>query len=187
MLLQYGIWQSNDNSEVVVLNAGWEFSQAGTELWRPAQVPAPFIRILSIINKFPILFTVSMNRRFSGWENEDWSTDCFYSYSRAMKRDDAQLVFEGLDTYADVYLNGALLLKADNMFVGYTIPVKSQLRLGENLLHIYFHSPIRQTMPQYNSNGFNYPADNDHHEKHVSVFSVNPLQFGLGLGIPHVN
>ena len=31
--------QSNDNSEVVVLNAGWEFSQAGTELWRPAQVP----------------------------------------------------------------------------------------------------------------------------------------------------
>ena len=31
--------QSNDNSEVVVLNTGWEFSQAGTELWRPAQVP----------------------------------------------------------------------------------------------------------------------------------------------------
>ena len=24
--------QSNDNSEVVVLNTGWEFSQAGTEL-----------------------------------------------------------------------------------------------------------------------------------------------------------
>ena len=26
--------------------------------------------------------------------------------------------FEGLDTYADVFLNGSLLLKADNMFVG---------------------------------------------------------------------
>ena len=94
------------------------------------------------------------------------------------------MVFEGLDTYADVYLNGALLLKADNMFVGYTIPVKSQLRIGENLLHIYFHSPIRQTMPQYNSNGFNYPADNDHHDKHLSIFSRKaPYSYGWDWGI----
>ena len=31
--------QSNDNSEVVLLHTGWEFSQAGTELWRTAEVP----------------------------------------------------------------------------------------------------------------------------------------------------
>lgn len=70
------------------------------------------------------------------------------------------------------------------MFVGYTIPVKSQLRIGENLLHIYFHSPIRQTLPQYNSNGFNYPADNDHHDKHLSVFSRKaPYSYGWDWGI----
>ncbi len=27
-----------------------------------------------------------------------------------------ELVFEGLDTYADVYLNDSLILKAENMF-----------------------------------------------------------------------
>ena len=91
---------------------------------------------------------------------------------------------KALTSYADVYLNGALLLKADNMFVGYTIPVKSQLRIGENLLHIYFHSPIRQTLPQYNSNGFNYPADNDHHDKHLSIFSRKaPYSYGWDWGI----
>lgn len=68
------------------------------------------------------------------------------------------------------------------MFVGYTIPVKKYLRSGENLLHIYFHSPIRQTLPQYASNGFNYPADNDHHEKHLSVFSAKPLTATAGTG-----
>ena len=86
--------------------------------------------------------------------------------------------------YKRQYLNGALLLKADNMFVGYTIPVKKYLRSGENLLHIYFHSPIRQTLPQYASNGFNYPADNDHHEKHLSVFSRKaPYSYGWDWGI----
>ena len=118
-------------------------------------------------------------------ENEDWEYRTAFTVTpEQLKRDDAQLVFEGLDTYADVYLNGALLLKADNMFVGYTIPVKSQLRIGENLLHIYFHSPIRQTLPQYNSNGFNYPADNDHHDKHLSVFSRKaPYSYGWDWGI----
>ena len=39
-------------------------------------------------------------------------------------------------------------------------------------------------MPQYNSNGFNYPADNDHHEKHVSVFSRKaPYSYGWDWGI----
>ena len=151
--------QSNDNSEVVVLNAGWEFSQAGTELWRPAQVPGTVHQDLIYHKQIPDPFYGINEQKIQWVENEDWEYRTAFTVTpEQLKRDDAQLVFEGLDTYADVYLNGALLLKADNMFVGYTIPVKSQLRLGENLLHIYFHSPIRQTMPQYNSNGFNYPA-----------------------------
>ena len=66
--------QSNDNSEVVVLNTGWEFSQAGTELWRPAQVPGIVHQDLSTINNFPILFMASMNKRFSGWKMKTGNT-----------------------------------------------------------------------------------------------------------------
>ena len=177
--------QSNDNSEVVVLNTGWEFSQAGTELWRPAQVPGTVHQDLIYHKQIPDPFYGINEQKIQWVENEDWEyRTAFIVTPEQLKRDDAQLVFEGLDTYADVYLNGALLLKADNMFVGYTIPVKSQLRIGENLLHIYFHSPIRQTLPQYNSNGFNYPADNDHHDKHLSIFSRKaPYSYGWDWGI----
>ncbi len=177
--------QSNDNSEVVVLNTGWEFSQAGTELWRPAQVPGTVHQDLINHKQLPDPFYGINEQKIQWVENEDWEyRTAFIVTPEQLKRDDAQLVFEGLDTYADVYLNGALLLKADNMFVGYTIPVKSQLRIGENLLHIYFHSPIRQTLPQYNSNGFNYPADNDHHDKHLSIFSRKaPYSYGWDWGI----
>lgn len=177
--------QSNDNSEVVVLNTGWEFSQAGTELWQSAQVPGTVHQDLIYHKQIPDPFYGINEQKIQWVENEDWEYRTAFTVTpEQLKRDDAQLVFEGLDTYADVYLNGALLLKADNMFVGYTIPVKSQLRIGENLLHIYFHSPIRQTLPQYNSNGFNYPADNDHHDKHLSIFSRKaPYSYGWDWGI----
>ena len=70
------------------------------------------------------------------------------------------------------------------MFVGYAVPVKQVLRKGENLLHVYFHSPIKQTLPQWSSNGFNYPADNDHHEKRLSVFTRKaPYSYGWDWGI----
>lgn len=177
--------QSNDNSEVLTLHTDWEFSQVGTEVWRTAVVPGTVHQDLIHHNLIPSPFYGTNEQKIQWIENEDWEYKTAFTITTdQLKRDDAQLTFEGLDTYADVYLNGALLLKADNMFVGYTIPVKKYLRSGENLLHIYFHSPIRQTLPQYASNGFNYPADNDHHEKHLSVFSRKaPYSYGWDWGI----
>ena len=177
--------QGNDTSEVMLLDTGWEFSQSGTEKWMPATVPGTVHQDLISHELLPNPF-YGMNEKKIQWvENEDWEyRTSFIVSEEQLNRDGIQLIFEGLDTYADVYLNGSLLLKADNMFVGYTLPVKSVLRKGENHLYIYFHSPIRQTLPQYASNGFNYPADNDHHEKHLSVFSRKaPYSYGWDWGI----
>lgn len=70
------------------------------------------------------------------------------------------------------------------MFVGHAVPVKDVLRAGENRLSVYFHSPIKQTLPQWASNGFDYPADNDHFEQHLSVFTRKaPYSYGWDWGI----
>lgn len=50
------------------------------------------------------------------------------------------LVFEGLDTYATVVLNGEEVLKSDNMFTEYRVDVTSGLREGSNQLEISFES-----------------------------------------------
>ena len=60
----------------------------------------------------------------------------------------AEMVFDGLDTFADVSLNGAPLLTTDNMFRAYTADVEGRLHVGENTLTILFHSPINTTAPQ---------------------------------------
>ncbi|MBK9291294.1 MAG: glycoside hydrolase family 2 protein [Bacteroidetes bacterium] len=52
-----------------------------------------------------------------------------------------QLVFEGLDTYARVSLNGREVLNADNMFRLWEIDVKKHLRPGANRLEVRFFPP----------------------------------------------
>ena len=52
----------------------------------------------------------------------------------------ARLNFTGLDTYADVYLNGHLILQANNMFRDWIIPVDEYLKKSNNILLIRFSS-----------------------------------------------
>ena len=50
-------------------------------------------------------------------DKEDWVYEtCFTLAAGMMRKEHMELVFEGLDTYADVYLNDECILKADNMF-----------------------------------------------------------------------
>jgi beta-mannosidase len=55
----------------------------------------------------------------------------------------AELVIEGLDTVAEVRLNGTLLLEAANMFRRFRVDVTGHLRRGENVVEITFRSPVR--------------------------------------------
>ena len=163
----------------------WQFSQYGTEEWLDATVPGTVHQDLMAHDRLPDPF-YGMNEQKIQWvEKEDWLYRTSFVLSQEqLDSDDVTLVFEGLDTYADVYLNGALVLKADNMFVGYRIPVKPVLRSGENRLVVRFRSPIRETMPQWASNGFDYPADNDHYPQKLSVFSRKaPYSYGWDWGI----
>ena len=58
----------------------------------------------------------------------------------ALKKNNAALVFDGLDTYATVYLNGKQILKANNMFRQWRVDVKKYLNPGTNKLVVVFLS-----------------------------------------------
>ena len=66
-----------------------------------------------------------------------------------------------VDTFAEVYLNGALLGRTENLFRIYTYNLDGHLRTGTNRLVIRLLSPTKIGQLLYESNGFNYPADND--------------------------
>lgn len=172
-------------SQTYVLDKGWEFSQAGSNEWMSARVPGTVHQDLLDHGRLPDPF-YGMNEQKVQWvEKEDWLYRTVFTVTAdQLKSDAAWLTFEGLDTYADVYLNGSLLLNADNMFVGHKLAVKDVLREGENRLMIRFRSPVEETAPQWDTDGFNYPADNDHSEKRMSVYTRKaPYSYGWDWGI----
>ncbi|KAJ7276352.1 beta-mannosidase [Mycena haematopus] len=57
-----------------------------------------------------------------------------------MKYTNADLVFEGIDTFASVLLNGNEILKTNNQFLSYRVPVKTHLKEGANELILNFDS-----------------------------------------------
>lgn len=79
----------------------------------------------------------------------DWEYQTEFDVDAAtLARGHVDLLFDGLDTYADVYLNDAELLKADNMFRSWRVPVKDRLHAGKNTLRVVFHSPVTLMMPK---------------------------------------
>ena len=175
----------NKEPEKISLDKGWEFSQVGKGEWLPATVPGTVHQDLidndKLINPF-----FGMNEEKVQWvEKEDWQYRTTFTLTKEqLARQAAVLNFEGLDTYAEIYLNGSLLKRTDNMFVGYQIPMKDVLREGENRLQVYFHSPIKIGLPQWETDGFEYPADNDHSKTRVSIYSRKaPYSYGWDWGI----
>ena len=176
---------ANDQTIQIELTKNWEFSQATKEEWRAAVVPGTIHQDLITHEMLPDPFYGLNEEKIQWVETVDWEYKTSFTLTeKELSYDGAELFFEGLDTYADVYLNGSLLFRGDNMFVGYKREVKQLLRKGENRLHIYFHSPVNYVLPQWSSNGFDYPADNDHHEKKLSIFTRKaPYSYGWDWGI----
>ncbi len=77
-----------------------------------------------------------------------WIEDCNWRYTKVFNLDSvpesARLVFEGLDTYADIYLNGSHIACVDNMFISHAFEVKHLLCEGENTVSVHFRSPVRE-------------------------------------------
>lgn len=94
-----------------------------------------------------------------------------------MQKQTIRLIFKGLDTYADVYLNEKKILAANNMFREWQVDIKPYLLPDDNKLKVYFHSPIKMDIPKWDALPYHYEATNDQSEnggvfdKKVSVFA----------------
>jgi beta-mannosidase len=60
-------------------------------------------------------------------------------------------VFEGLDTYADVFLNGERVLTANNMHREWRIDVSGRLKATGNHLFVSFRAAVFEDMKRDDS------------------------------------
>ena len=162
------------------INENWTFNQVGKNEWLPATVPGTVHTDLLANDKIEDPF-YRLNELDQQWiDKVNWEYKTTFIVDKLfMKRDRVTLDFKGLDTYADVFLNGQAILSADNMFREWQVDVKQYLKEGDNELHIVFRSPITEGLKKYDANGFVYPGgENDQAErgevegaKRVSIYT----------------
>ncbi len=160
--------QPGNENEILVmqeLNKNWEFRQINTDTWLPAVVPGS---VHSDLLKNQIIEDpfYRLNEKQLQWiDKTDWEyKTVFAADDEVLNRERNELVFEGLDTYAQVFLNGELVLQADNMFRAWVADVSGKLKKGENELAILFESPTRKGLEALQAFGFQLAADNDQSE-----------------------
>lgn len=163
------------------LHDNWSFSSPDTLSWMPAEVPGTVHTdlIANGVIEDPYYRT---NEKDQQWiDKKDWIYKTTFKVSdNQLANEHLELFFEGLDTYAKIYLNEELILEADNFFRSWRVPVNTILHSGENDLRIEFESPTKVGVVELENWGYALPASNDQSEngemgdKKVSIFTRKP-------------
>ena len=123
------------------LNKNWFFRKQGNTNWLPAKVPGTIHTDLRNNGVIRDPFIGENEKKVQWIEKLNWEYQTLFDIDEnAYAKKNIELVFDGLDTYADVYLNDKLILQADNMFRGWRIAVKPLLNKTANKLFIRFYS-----------------------------------------------
>jgi beta-mannosidase len=125
------------------LSGKWQMQEVNTKEWLPAHVPGGTYTDLIAAGKIPDPFQ-GENEKLVQWvADRDWEYCRDFQVADDLLREDrVELVCNGLDTLAEVVLNGQLLGLTDNMFRTYCWDVKDHLSPGGNTLSIIFRSPV---------------------------------------------
>ncbi len=119
----------------------------------PAKVPGNFELDLQAAGLLPEPFHGLNMKKVN--ELEDRHVHYFRRFdfaAKAAEGTEPYLVFEGLDTFADVYLNGELAASCDNMLIKHEIPVGKLLRDGENEIFVHIRPAVVEALK------YDYPA-----------------------------
>src|SRR3990167_1235806 len=132
---------SAQNSYRNLSSENWTFNKQNDSQKNKAKVPGTIHTDL-LENKLILDPFLGTNEKELQWiEKENWEYETKFNLSKSeLKNQNIDLLFEGLDTYATIYLNGKLLLETDNMFRTWNKSVKDKLKIGENHLKIIFKS-----------------------------------------------
>ena len=131
------------SSERNLSSEKWQFKNAKHQKWFIATVPGTVHLDLMNDKIIPDPFKDDNEKKVQWIENEDWDYQTtFKASSKELENQNIELVFDGLDTFSDIYLNEKLIQSTDNMFRKWIIPVKKNLKIGDNLLQIKFKSAV---------------------------------------------
>ena len=133
-----GFCQQNMLPELI-----WEFAQDGSDDWKEAQVPGTVHGDLLRQGRIEDPFRGNGEADAEWVSRSNWTYRCQpFKFKKRKASEHVILKFEGLDTYANVFLNDSLIIRANNAFRSWEVEVKDLLKPKGNILEVRFSSPI---------------------------------------------
>jgi len=166
----------------IQLNDHWKFQINGQ--WMTASVPGTIHTDLLKNKLIEDPFWETNEDSLQWIEKENWTYRRNFTLDKkSLNYQNITLVFEGLDTYAAVFLNGQKILRADNMFRSWKTDIKTFLKEGENQLEVKFRSPIIENKEKVINYAYQLPSGNETVDIKVSPFTRKAAhQFGWDWG-----
>ncbi len=147
------------------LNGRWKFRKEDDDRWMEGRVPGDVYQDLWQNDEIPDPFVETNESRLQWVGKSDWVyekrfelSDEFLNYERQV------LSFEGLDTVAELTVNGRKVGTAKNFHRGYEYRVGDPLVAGENVIKVKFRSPVdygldRKKEYKHQLSAHRYPVD----------------------------
>ncbi len=132
----------------------WEYSDSiNAQQWSPAKVPGDIQQSLSFnLFLWKNFYLDRYVEKISWLSHKTW----FYRTKinvdqKTYKEKEFLLIFNGLDTYTKIYINGKLLAQTNDFYKRYQFNIKEYIQQGKNTITLQFSPPLETAQEFYKS------------------------------------
>ena len=166
-----------------MLNKGWIFQQSGDNKWYQSVVPGCIHTDLLKNSLISDPFNRNTEKNLQWINDKNWNYRLLFKVNEEiLMKENKTICFEGIDTYADIFLNGKKILSPSNMFHPWEKEISDILKGGINELDVRFRSPIQEVLPHMDQLSYQLPADNDQAGKTSPFSRKAPFHYGWDWG-----
>lgn len=134
----------------ISLNGAWQLRTGQETEWTEAVVPGSVYADLLRAEKMEDPFYEDNELKAMVLMEQDFTYRRMVEVDEVFLQADAvRLRCEGLDTVADIMVNGIKIAHTENMHRTWEFDVKNQLRAGKNCIEVYFYSPLKYIREAY--------------------------------------
>jgi beta-mannosidase len=116
------------------IHSNWEFKSSDSNDWKSASVPGNVFTDLLDHKLIPDPFIKTNEEKVQWVATKNWEYKTIFNISEEeLQKEFIELTFEGLDTYAKVFVNNQLLATTNNAFRTYTIDIKAHVKKANEI------------------------------------------------------
>lgn len=145
------------NTNITLEN--WEISKAYRENWFPIKIPCSVQPAMFKNKRISDPYKGDIEEGLQFISKTDWVYRTTLHISpEQFEAKNISIKFEGIETYAVIYLNQHKIGTSDNMFRSFEYDLKPELKVGDNIIEVYCLAPLTFTNKWNDSLGIIFPG-----------------------------